>query len=420
MEVNGKVLRQLAQHKENPGYITNKQQIFIIGSKGIPAQYGGFETFVEKLTEYQVSDQIRYHVSRIAADNKRYEYNGAKCFDIKVPDIGAAKAIYYDLAALQYCIGYCKARPSIKHPVFYVLACRIGPFVGYFRKEIDKIGGVLYVNPDGHEWMRAKWNVVIRRYWKFSERLMIKHSDLLVCDSINIEKYIKREYKKYHPQTVFIAYGADTRPSVLPEDDEGYTGWLERNNLEKGKYYIIVGRFVPENSFKTMIREFMRSRSKKSLAIITTTNDRLLEELERELHFRKDKRIQFVSTVYDQELLKKIRENAYGYLHGHTVGGTNPSLLEALGSTKLNLLVDVGFNREVGQDAALYWDKKDGSLAALINQADSLDIQEIAALEEKAKKRIREAYSWESIVETYERLFLNHRSQIYLEKRSTI
>ena len=144
MEVNGKVLRQLAQHKENPGYITNKQQIFIIGSKGIPAQYGGFETFVEKLTEYQVSDQIRYHVSRIAADNKRYEYNGAKCFDIKVPDIGAAKAIYYDLAALQYCIGYCKARPSIKHPVFYVLACRIGPFVGYFRKEIDKIGGVLF------------------------------------------------------------------------------------------------------------------------------------------------------------------------------------------------------------------------------------------------------------------------------------
>lgn len=408
MEVNGKVLPQLAQHRENPDYITDKQQVFIIGSKGIPAQYGGFETFVEKLTEYQISKEIRYHVSRAAKDNKRYEYHGAKCFDINVPDIGAAKAVYYDLAALQHCIDYCKARPAIKRPIFYILACRIGPFLSHFKKEIKKLGGVLYVNPDGHEWMRAKWNAVIRRYWKFSERLMVKHSDLLICDSINIERYVKEEYGKYHPRTVFIAYGADSKSSMLQDDDEEYIEWLKKNGLERGKYYLIVGRFVPENSFKTMIREFMQTQSKKSLAIITTTNEHLMEELEAELHFRKDKRIRFAGTVYDQELLKKIRENAYGYLHGHTVGGTNPSLLEALGSTKLNLLIDVGFNREVGQDAALYWKKEDGSLAALIDKAESLDIQKITEFGEKAKKRIKEAYSWEAIVEAYEKLFINH------------
>ena len=169
IEINGKKVQKLKRHKTNPDYRTDKQQVFIIGSKGIPANYGGYETFVDKLTEYQVSNQIRYHVSRLAGDTTRYEFNGAKCFDVKVPDIGAAKAIYYDLAALQACIDYCKARPSIKQPIFYVLACRIGPFIGHYKKQIRKLGGKLYVNPDGHEWKRAKWSAPVRKYWKFSD-----------------------------------------------------------------------------------------------------------------------------------------------------------------------------------------------------------------------------------------------------------
>jgi rhamnosyltransferase len=100
-----------------------------------------------------------------------------------------------------------------------------------------------------------------------------------------------------------------------------------------------VGRFVPENNFETMIREFMASKSRKDLAIITTANDRFLAKLEKKLHFKQDPRIKFVGTVYDQDLLRKIRENAYAYLHGHLVDGTNPSLLESLSSTKLNLLL---------------------------------------------------------------------------------
>lgn len=102
----------------------------------------------------------------------------------------------------------------------------------------------------------------------------------------------------------------------------------------------------------------------------------------------------------------KIRENAYGYFHGHEVGGTNPSLLEALGSTDLNLLLGVGFNREVAEDAALYWSKEDGNLAALIESADVMSKEEINALGEKAKARIATAYSWEFICRKYENLFL--------------
>lgn len=406
IEINGRKVRVLEQHTTNPGYYTKKQQVFIIGSKGIPAAYGGFETFVEKLTEYRESDQIRYHVSRIADDSIRYEYNGAKCFDVKVPDIGAAKAIYYDIAALKACIAYCKERPSIKRPVFYILACRIGPFIGHFKKEIRKLGGVLYVNPDGHEWLRAKWPVPVRRYWKISEAIMVKHADLLICDSLNIERYIQERYKKYHPKTTYIAYGSDVAPSVLTDNDEKYISWLQEKGLRPKEYYLIVGRFVPENSFEIMIREFMKSESKRDLAIITTANDAFLKELEKKLHFKGDSRIKFVGTVYDAELLKKIRENAYAYLHGHTVGGTNPSLLEALGSTDLNLLVDVGFNREVGGDAAFYWGKEEGMLAELVNRSDSMKADEISRIGVKAKNRIIEAYCWNQIVKEYEKVFI--------------
>ena len=154
-----------------------------------------------------------------------------------------------------------------------------------------------------------------------------------------------------------------------------------------------------------MIREFMRSNTQRDFALITNVSDGFLAELKEKTEFDKDPRIKFVGTVYDKELLMKIRENAYGYFHGHEVGGTNPSLLEALGSTQLNLLLDVGFNREVGEDAALYWSKEPGALASLIEQADALPQEAIDALGEKARTRIATAYSWPYIAGRYAEVF---------------
>ncbi len=384
----------------------DKQHVFIIGSKGIPAQYGGFETFVEKLTQYRKSDRIRYHVARMAEDDMRFEYNGAECFDIKVPYIGSARAVVCDLLALRRCIEYCKERPQIIKPVFYVLACRIGPFIEGFRREIHELGGTLMVNPDGHEWKRAKWSAPVRRYWKMSEGLMVKSADILICDSKNIEKYIRSAYRKHVPETRFIAYGSEVEPSALADDDPRFTNWLSEHGLRAGNYYLVVGRFVPENNFETMIREFMKSDSKRNFAIITTTDGKFYNRLQERLRFEEDDRIKFVGTVYDQELLKKTRENAYAYFHGHEVGGTNPSLLDALGSTALNLLLEVGFNKEVAEEAALYWSKKAGSLRNLIGRVDSMDKEEIRDYGILAKKRVREHYSWDHIVEEYEKLFL--------------
>ena len=392
-------------------YDQSKKHVFIVGCKGIPTRYGGFETFVDKLTEYRTDENIQYHVARILDDkeynpqNTEYEYNNAHCFDIKQRTGGPARAIFYDIDAIKYCINFIKEH-NIKDPIVYVLACRIGPFIGGLKKKIHKLGGKLYVNPDGHEWKRAKWSAPVRKYWKLSEKLMVKHADFLVCDSLGIESYIKEDYKKYNPKTTFIAYGAETSASTLKDDDEKVLNWYGKFNIKPKNYYLIVGRFVPENNFEVMIKEFMKSKTKKDLVIITGYEGvGLYDELKEKTHFDKDKRIKFVGTVYDQQLLKKIREDAYGYIHGHSVGGTNPSLLEALGRTDLNLLFDVCFNREVGQDGAKYWTKEYGLLAQMLERADQMTDREIEEIGTKAKERIDKYYSWEYITQRYEELF---------------
>lgn len=404
------------------------QHIWLIGAKSLGA-YGGYETFINKLTEYHQSvEKIKYHVAckangdgcmdenktegTVRISDTEFEYHNAHCYKINIPEkLGAAQAIYYDIQALKKCCEYIE-KNDIQHPIVYIMACRIGPFIKRYYKKIHSLGGRIFINPDGHEWMRAKWPAPVRKYWKLSEQLMIKYSDLAICDSINIEKYIHECYdgkgvSKSNPKTTFIAYGAETRKSVMTDEDEKLLSWYKSKGLSSKNYYLVVGRFVPENNYETMIREFMKSNSKKDFAIITNVNDKFLDELEHKLNYKSDSRIKFVGTVYDQELLMKIRENAYGYFHGHEVGGTNPSLLEALGSTDLNLLLDVGFNREVAEETALYWNKQTNNLSNLIDKVDKMNENEISEYGIKAKKRIESEYSWECIAHKYEEVWRN-------------
>lgn len=381
------------------------KNIFIIGSKGIPSNYGGFETFVEKLTQGKKSNDIKYHVSCLADNDKEFIYNNARCFNINVPKIGAAKAVYYDILALKESLKYIREN-NVENAIIYILACRIGPFISRYKKQADKLGVKIFVNPDGHEWKRGKWNFAIKKYWKISEKLMVKNAGLLICDSKNIEKYIKEDYKQYNPNTKFIAYGAELEKSKLLDNDEKLLDWYEKKLVKSKEYYLIVGRFVPENNYESMIKGFMKSKSKKDLVIITNVEaNKFYEKLKKETNFENDKRIKFVGTVYDQELLKKIRENAFAYLHGHEVGGTNPSLLEALATTELNLLLNVGFNQEVAEDAGIYFDKN--NLDKIIEEVEKISLDKKYELAKMAKRRINEYYSWEFIISEYENLFLN-------------
>jgi rhamnosyltransferase len=387
--------------------MSQKLDVFIVGSKGIPARYGGFETFVDELTQRRKNQDINYYVACMNADtkSKTFMVNQATCFNINVPNIGSAKALLYDMKALRASLNYIKEH-NIDSPIVYVLACRIGPFINHYKKELAKYNGTLLINPDGHEWKRAKWNAAIRRYWKISERLMVKHADLLVCDSEGIESYIQHDYRSYQPNTTFISYGSyiakqsNTKNTKLDE-------WLKRFDIERNQYYLVVGRFVPENNLETILKEFKLSKTNKQLVIISNVEqNKFYKELLQKTHFDNDKRIKFVGTVYDAELLTAIRCNAFAYIHGHSVGGTNPSLLEALGSTKMNLLFDVNFNKEVAREGALYWSKDHGSLSGLIEQVETLPESAIDSYERIAKYRITSSYSWESIVDQYETLFV--------------
>ena len=227
----------------------------------------------------------------------------------------------------------------------------------------------MLVNPDGLEWKRAKWSKPVQSYLKYSEKEMTKYANLIISDNRGIETYIQNTYP--WSRTTFIAYGTDLSKTTLTAEDTPVRDWYQKWQTQEKDYYLILGRFVPENNYETAIREFMKSSTERDLVIICNhEGNAYFDELRQITGFDKDKRVKFVGTVYDQDLLKYIRNQAFAYIHGHEVGGTNPGLLEALAQTDLNLIYNVDFNHQVAQDTALYWTKEDGNLSQLIDSVD--------------------------------------------------
>ena len=381
------------------------QHVFIIGSRGLPAQYGGFETFVDQLVSHQVSPDIQYHVACLSNDQayQHFDYKGVDCFTIKAPKLGPARVIAYDMMAINYALKLIK-KQGIEQPIFYVLGNTIGAFVAPFARKIHKIGGRFYINPDGLEWKRAKWAKPIQAYLKYSEKIMTRHADLVISDNPGIESYIKEAYP--WSKTTYIAYGTDLSPTSLNSQDNKVREFYRKWQTQEKNYYLILGRFVPENNYETAIREFMASSTKRDLVIICNhEGNPYFEELRARTGFDQDPRVKFVGTVYDQDLLKYIRKEAFAYIHGHEVGGTNPGLLEALAQTDLNLVLGVSFNQTVAKNAAHYWTKETGNLAHLIDQVDPLE--DVSEWGQRAKANMKQNFTWEKIVGEYEELFLS-------------
>ncbi|WP_195326969.1 beta 1-4 rhamnosyltransferase Cps2T [Streptococcus parasanguinis] len=381
------------------------QHVFIIGSRGLPAQYGGFETFVDQLVSHQVSPDIQYHVACLSNDQayQHFDYKGVDCFTIKAPKLGPARVIAYDMMAINYALKVIK-KQGIQKPIFYVLGNTIGAFVAPFARKIHQMGGQFYINPDGLEWKRAKWAKPIQTYLKYSEKIMTRHADLVISDNPGIESYIKEAYP--WSKTTYIAYGTDLSPTSLNSQDNNVREFYHKWQTQEKNYYLILGRFVPENNYETAIREFMTSSTKRDLVIICNhEGNPYFEELRARTGFNQDPRVKFVGTVYDQDLLKYIRKEAFAYIHGHEVGGTNPGLLEALAQTDLNLVLGVSFNQTVAKDSAQYWTKETGNLAHLIDQVDSLE--DVSEWGQRAKANMKQNFTWEKIVGEYEELFLS-------------
>lgn len=401
------------------------RHVFIIGAKGLGG-YGGFETFVRKLAEHRPHTQysgrvkIFYHIcckengyghydehllNRVQEHGKKdFSYCGTHFHKIYVPEIGAAQAVLYDLFALLWAIRM-SIRYRLQRPVFYILSCRLGIVIDIMSWIIHFYGGTLYLNPDGHEWKREKWNALIRKYLKFSESRMVRCADLVVCDSQEIAHYIQAAYRLTKKHTEFIPYGAELPVRETDQENEArIEEWLLRHGLKPDDYYLMISRLVPENSYERIISEFLVSHSSKKLLMITTENRKFKKKLEQKLHYSRDSRIIFADAVYDEPLLNGVRANAYGYIHGHTVGGTNPGLLEAMAAKGFCLVLDVSFNRETAGDGALYWTEEPGSLTRLIDSSDKMEPGSIQEIKNKAEKRIHEKYRWEMITAAYEKI----------------
>jgi len=374
--------------------------VFIIGSKGIPARYGGFETFVENLTKRKANGDIQYFVSCMGQKAERI-YNNAFCFSLPTPFPGPVGRIFHVSNALSWAESRIANEKGDDKNIIYILGCRIGPLLKRHVRKLHKLHCFVVCNPDGLEWKRGKWNYFERRILKFCEKELVLNSDYIICDSVGIKDYLAREYSKINKAKMsYIAYGCDLDP--LRCSSEKYSQWEKEHRVSSAGFYLFVGRFVPENNLFLIISEFMKSSTKKDLIIITNVEkDKYYGRLEKSLRFDRDSRIKFIGTIYDQGLLFSIREKAFAYIHGHSVGGTNPSLLEALGHTKINLLFDVPFNREVGGDQVLYFTSKTGDLS------QQIELLEATTPTFHPEVIVKERFSWPFIVRQYETFFVN-------------
>ena len=382
------------------------KNVIIIGSRGYRYNYGGWETFVTELVNNSVDKDIRYFIPYLTdnkINDKKITHSGnIEQVELYTKKKGFVTMFNFTIKSMEYYIKYLTEH-NLKNVIMVILGCKIGPLMPRYYKKLNKLGVKVIMNPDGLEWKRDKWNKVIKKCFKISEKYHVKYADHVVCDSNSIKEYIDQEYK-VKDKSSFIAYG--TYLDGVVKDKDRCKKFFKENKIKEHNYYLYVGRFVPENNIETIISEYMQSSTDKKLYIVTNyEKNSFYNHLKVVTDFESDDRIVFLGPIYDKELLTYMRDNAYGYIHGHSAGGTNPSLLEALAHTSINILFDVEYNKEVGKDKCYYFSKVNSSLARQINICDKLTKKEIDILGKECLNIIKNNYTWEIIVNKYNDLF---------------
>ena len=384
-----------------------EKNIFIVGARGYHFPYGGWETFVDNLIDNTKDKTIKYYITNLTHEKKEkkkisYQSN-VEIHNIYVPAQGFVTMFTFTIISINHFINYIKKK-KMNNVILVVLGCKVGPLFLIWRPILHKLGVKVIINPDGLEWKREKWAWWIKQCFKISEFFSIKFTDYCVCDSKSILEYVNKKYKKSKTLSTFIAYGAY-------ENTKAYKTKMvkelwEKYQISSKNYYLIVGRFIPENNYETMIKEFMKSKTKKDLVIICNLEkNKFYQQLKENTNFDRDKRIKFIGSVYEQESLLYFRQHAYAYIHGHSAGGTNPSLLEALANTNVNILYDVSYNKEVGENSCFYFTKEENNLKKVINKTEKLTEKEQKDYGALAKERIHKEYTWDLVVNKYSKLF---------------
>ncbi len=347
--------------------------ISVIGTVGIPACYGGFESLVQNLVDYQ-SDSIKYRVycSGSCYKEKRSHYKSATLCYIPLRANGGS-SIVYDICSLINCL----FRKTDVTLILGVSGCIFLPFYRVLSKS------KVITNIDGLEWKRDKWGYLVRRFLKFSEKLAVKYSDIVISDNEAIAQYVKQEY---NVTSVVIAYGGDHAITNSVNDFH-----------QKGDYYLTVCRIEPENNIDLILGSF--SKSKEKIKIVGNWNSSTYgrELKEKYSHFAN---MELLSPIYDVSKLFELRNNCFGYIHGHSAGGTNPSLVEAMHFSMPIYTFDCDFNRHTTENKAFYF-KNSKQLNDLLNDAHLDKAKNAFEMKDIASRK----YTWQRITAFYEQLY---------------
>jgi glycosyltransferase involved in cell wall biosynthesis len=255
-------------------------------------------------------------------------------------------------------------------------------------------GRPVVMNVDGLDWTRRKWGPIARAYFYSAARSAVRFATQLVTDADAMRAFYLEHFKR---DSTMIAYGAEIEHSETPE-------LIAPLGVQPRGYYLIVSRLIPENSLDVMLEGFRRAATTRKLLVVGGANYQ--DEFHRRLRAiaESDGRVQFVGHVHDQQLLRELWCSCYAYLHGHSVGGTNPALLRAMGDGSCVLARDTVFNREVLSDTGRFFAATPESVSALIDQIDR-DAEQADEFRRLAPARILERYTWPKIAEQYAQLF---------------
>ena len=376
------------------------KHIFIIGARGYHYNYGGWETFVTNLVDNYNDKNTKFYISELS-DVKKKVYsvtNNIMITPFKVNINGGVKMLLCTMKAFNYYISYIE-KNNLDNCYIYILGLKLGPLLKLKKSKLKSLGIKVFVNPDGLEHERSKWSYPVKKFFLLSEKWMLNNCDKIICDAKGIKTYINNKYPSLKNKTIYIAYGTN-KIDLCDTNEETI---LDKYKLTKDNYILMVGRFVPENNFDMVINSFIETCINKKLVIISniSSNNNYYKKIIKETNCLEDKRIVFIDGIYNEKELTVIRKNAYAYIHGHSVGGTNPSLLEALNTTDINILYDVVFNKDVGGKSCLYF-KNEEELVKIINSIEKYNKVKMGI---ECKKIIQNNFTWEIIAKKYEEIF---------------
>lgn len=358
-------------------------KIAIIGTVGVPANYGGFETLVENIITLSQSSNYKYTIycSAKSYKEKKRQYKNADLEYINL-EANGIQSIIYDIISL------IKATP--KHDTILILGvsgCCFLPIYRLFSKKR------LIINIDGLEHKRDKWGKWVKRFLKFSEKMAIKYGNEIISDNKGIQDYVFKEYNK---NSTLIAYGGNHVLTKISPEFENQI--LKQYDVLPNSYAFSVCRIEPENNVHLTLEAY-RQNKQKILFIGNWMKSNYGKDLYN--YYSQFSNIKLILPEYNLNVLNVLRKNCYIYIHGHSAGGTNPSLVEAMFFKKPIIAYDVVYNRETTENKAIYFKNAD-SLISTIQKLSNNELENIALnMYEIAQQK----YTWESIVKKYESLY---------------